>query len=107
MPFEWVNDRKEAPEISGASFHAKGGPALAVLHVWPHRSLPKKGFVWFIGATFVLIMLPLALMQVGGLGNASRELAQMTPPHVVTLNLELADTAEFELRKADELRRVA
>ena len=30
-----------------------------MLHVWPHRSLPKKGFVWFIGATFVLIMLPL------------------------------------------------
>lgn len=29
------------------------------LHLWPHRSLPKTGFVWFIGITSVMIALPL------------------------------------------------
>jgi uncharacterized membrane protein len=29
------------------------------LHVWPHRSLTQRGFVWFVGATSVLIALPL------------------------------------------------
>lgn len=59
MPYEWVNELKEAPEISGASFHEKGAPPLAVLHLWPHRSLPKRGFVGFIAATFILVLLPL------------------------------------------------
>jgi Na+/proline symporter len=36
-----------------------------------------QGFVMFIG---VVIMLVLVLHQVGGLGNATRELAKMTPP---------------------------
>ncbi|SDD19490.1 Uncharacterized membrane protein [Paracoccus isoporae] len=30
-----------------------------VLHLWPHRSLPRKGFVWFIGVTSVLLSFPL------------------------------------------------
>ena len=34
------------------------------LTVWPHRSLPARGFVWFIGATAVLFTLPL-LAQLG------------------------------------------
>lgn len=59
MPYEWVGQTEGAPDISGASFHADGGAPLAVLHVWPHRSLPKKGFVGFIGVTFVLILMPL------------------------------------------------
>lgn len=29
------------------------------LHLWPHRSLPRQGFVLFIGATAALIALPL------------------------------------------------
>ena len=29
------------------------------LHLWPHRSLPKTGFVWFIGLTSLMIALPL------------------------------------------------
>ena len=29
------------------------------LHLWPHRSLPKTGFVWFIGISVALIALPL------------------------------------------------
>lgn len=35
------------------------------LHLWPHRSLTQRGFVWFIGATAVLIAVPL----VGILGS--------------------------------------
>lgn len=35
------------------------------LRLWPHRSLTRRGFVWFIGATATLIALPLA----GLIGN--------------------------------------
>ncbi|WP_309668029.1 DUF2244 domain-containing protein [Tabrizicola sp.] len=35
------------------------------LRLWPHRSLTRQGFVWFIGATAALIALPLA----GLIGN--------------------------------------
>ena len=44
MPYQWT----QSP-----------GTATAELHLWPHRSLPKSGFVWFIGATAVLLALPL------------------------------------------------
>lgn len=46
MPYEWI--RTEA---------ADGQPAE--LHLWPYRSLPRKGFVIFIGLTSTLIALPL------------------------------------------------
>lgn len=60
MPYEWLEtETKEAPDISGASFHGREGQPLARLHLWPHRSLPKAGFVFFIGVTFALILLPL------------------------------------------------
>ncbi|WP_435259596.1 DUF2244 domain-containing protein [Thioclava sp. FR2] len=43
MPYQWLppdgNDRR--------------------LHLWPHRSLPRQGFVLFIGVTAALIALPL------------------------------------------------
>jgi uncharacterized membrane protein len=29
------------------------------LRLWPHRSLPPEGFVWFMGATAVLLGVPL------------------------------------------------
>ena len=29
------------------------------MRAWPHRSLPRRGFVWFIGVTAVLLSLPL------------------------------------------------
>lgn len=32
------------------------------LHLWPHQSLPRTGFVWFIGGTAALIALPLVTM---------------------------------------------
>ncbi|SIN83178.1 DUF2244 domain-containing protein [Vannielia litorea] len=31
----------------------------ARLQAWPHRSLPRVGFVWFIGATAALLAVPL------------------------------------------------
>lgn len=29
------------------------------LHLWPYRSLPRRGMVWFIGGTATLITIPL------------------------------------------------
>ena len=49
MPYKWL------PQTD---------PTKARLHLWPHRSLPRRGFVWFIGATSTLLALPL-LSQLG------------------------------------------
>jgi len=46
-----------------------------------------QGFVMLLG---VLIMLPLALWAVGGLGQATRQMAAMTPPRHVQLQLTLS-----------------
>lgn len=47
MPYEW---KDTAPDDSGAvSFE---------LRLWPYRSMPIRGFVWFIAITAVLISLP-------------------------------------------------
>ena len=43
MPYEWL-----PPSPDGYR-----------LHLWPYRSLPRRGFVWFVGATAVLIAVPL------------------------------------------------
>lgn len=32
------------------------------IHLWPHRSLPRSGFVWFIGGTAALISVPLVAL---------------------------------------------
>lgn len=42
MPYEW-RDQSDGAELL----------------LWPHRSLPRKGFAWFIGATVLLLGLPL------------------------------------------------
>lgn len=42
MPYEWQSDRPEESR----------------LHLWPHRSLTQRGFVWFIAITAALIVLP-------------------------------------------------
>ena len=44
MPYEW--QPTDAPDEQR-------------LHLWPYRSLPRRGFVWFIGATCALILLPM------------------------------------------------
>ena len=43
MPYQWISDTG----------------ARRQLHLWPHRSLPRKGFVIFIATTASLIALPL------------------------------------------------
>ena len=52
MPYEWIpNSAAQAPQ-------APREP-IAELHLWPYRSLPRKGFVIFIGITCALISVPL------------------------------------------------
>lgn len=48
MPYEWIDT---ASDDSGAVSYR--------LTLWPYRSLPRKGFVWFIGITATLMSLPL------------------------------------------------
>ena len=43
MPYEWL------PPSDGQ--HR--------LHLWPHRSLTQRGFVWFVGLTAALVSVPL------------------------------------------------
>lgn len=43
MPYEWKN----AP-----------GTATQEMHLWPHQSLPAKGFAAFVLATFTMILIP-------------------------------------------------
>ncbi|GGE57363.1 DUF2244 domain-containing protein [Actibacterium pelagium] len=45
MPYEWI-----APNQDGEPTE---------LHLWPYRSLPKRGFVIFIGVTAAFVLLPL------------------------------------------------
>jgi len=49
MPYEWLPSERGEDR----------------LHLWPHRSLRQRGFVWFNGATAALIALPL----IGVLGS--------------------------------------
>jgi uncharacterized membrane protein len=61
MPYEWLSD--PAPQIPVSPGTPAAGAIierpLAELHLWPYRSLPRKGFVIFIGATATLLTLPL------------------------------------------------
>ena len=63
MPRDWVKRTAGAPEHSGAlsrgASHAAGAAPLAELHLWPYRSLPRRGFAGFIGLTGALLSLPL------------------------------------------------
>jgi uncharacterized membrane protein len=49
MPYRWT--AAPAPKDEP--------PPLAVLRLWPHRSLPRVGFVGFFGATVALAAVPL------------------------------------------------
>src|SRR5690554_2729433 len=51
MPYQWT---ETAPDVSGAVSHR--------LLLWPYRSLPRRGFVWFIGVTTVLLGLPMVAL---------------------------------------------
>lgn len=45
MPYDWVD--------------AKKSEGVRELHLWPHQSLPPKGFAAFVLGTFTLITVPL------------------------------------------------
>lgn len=45
MPYDWTKSDAGAPAQE--------------LHLWPHQSLPPRGYACFIGGTFALILLPL------------------------------------------------
>lgn len=47
MPYEWL---------------PPSGDDSQRLHLWPYRSLPRRGMVWFIGGTAALIALPLLVL---------------------------------------------
>ncbi|MFQ5730738.1 MAG: hypothetical protein ACE5KM_02165 [Planctomycetaceae bacterium] len=47
-----------------------------------------QGVVMVVG---VLIMLPLAIVEVGGLGNATRDMAKMTPPRIGVVSVARDD----------------
>jgi uncharacterized membrane protein len=49
MPYQWISETD---------------PEVIRLRLWPHRSLPQRGFVWFITATALLLALPL-ITQLG------------------------------------------
>ncbi|MCH8830619.1 MAG: hypothetical protein IID45_13665, partial [Planctomycetes bacterium] len=53
-----------------------------------------QGVVMVVG---VLIMLPLAIWQVGGLQHATEEMAKMTPPRIGILTVELSAPHEKDL----------
>ncbi len=59
MPYLWLNETGSAPEISGASFLARGEPPLARLELKAHSSLSARGFVLVIGAMFAFALVPL------------------------------------------------
>ena len=52
MPYEWT-----APPTGNIPDTSPDIPR-AELHLWPYRSLPRRGFVWFIGITAVMFSLP-------------------------------------------------
>ncbi len=54
MPYQWTDPRPLAPE--GVP------PPVRVLRLWPHRSLPRRGFAGFFGTTAALGALPLLMM---------------------------------------------
>lgn len=67
MPYEWTSPA--APERSGAAVPSgpparprpepAAGDPVAVLRLWPHRSLPPEGFAGFFLATAALAAVPL------------------------------------------------
>lgn len=66
MPYEWTKKHAGAPPID-APGHGNGAPPIAVLHAWPYRSLPKRGFVWVIAMAYGFMLIPVA----GFVGSAA------------------------------------
>ncbi|MBT0958874.1 DUF2244 domain-containing protein [Alphaproteobacteria bacterium KMM 3653] len=59
MPYEWLDPTTgKTPALAPPPAPGETAPS-AVLHLWPYRSLPRRGFVVFIGVTSALFLLPL------------------------------------------------
>lgn len=52
MPHEWIDP--------AGSRHSPR--PVAELHAWPYRSLPRKGFAWFIIASVAIVLIPLSAL---------------------------------------------
>ena len=59
MPVQWLRRLDKAPETPGALLREEGRPPAAELHLWPHRSLPNRGFVIFFALSAGLVAVPL------------------------------------------------
>lgn len=59
MPYEIDADQSSAPGNFGADGILGADRPRHKIVLWPYRSLPRVGFVWFIGSTAALISLPL------------------------------------------------
>lgn len=55
MPVEWVRRPERRPDAGAPPAREP----LGELHLWPYRSLPRRGFVMFIGTTAALVALPM------------------------------------------------
>ncbi|WP_432449327.1 DUF2244 domain-containing protein [Aliiroseovarius marinus] len=51
MPYEWVE-----PQAQDA---VDGDAPIAELHLWPYRSLPRRGFVWIMAMGFGFALVPM------------------------------------------------
>ncbi len=59
MPLKWEKPDEGAPAQTGASSHAPAPAPRKRLTLWPHRSLPERGFALFILITYAMFTLPL------------------------------------------------
>ncbi|MEX5726925.1 putative membrane protein [Rhodovulum iodosum] len=57
MPHRWTPGTAALPPK--APSYDSGGPAALRLRLWPHRSLPRKGFAAVILMAYALILVPL------------------------------------------------
>ncbi len=66
MPYHWSKfpDPEARPAQRPAQNH--GDELVAELHLWPHRSLPAKGFVWVFTTSAIGLMIPLLAMVGSG-----------------------------------------
>jgi uncharacterized membrane protein len=71
MPYEWVTPRtvrdtpdapRTAPPLQAERLRDAPLSLPAEVHLWPYRSLPRSGFVIFIGLTCSFLALPLTAL---------------------------------------------
>jgi uncharacterized membrane protein len=92
MPYQWTEPRPLTEDIP---------PPIAQLRLWPHRSLPRRGFAGFFGGTATLACLPLLVVL------GSPVLWGLLPFFVLTLSaLWLAIQASYRTGEVREELRI-